>query len=289
VWSASGSLLRGLAAVWFFRPPQLLLIPFVLTLLHPSPVSAQLRPWEPFDWSLFDGVHANIAVGTSVLWGPRASLAGTGGVLVEAGTFAAGYRIDRVGLEAGGTFYRRLREEESFAPPTGGTEPRPLGVRHDTGDYRISTGVALTRPDRAATLLLRFGSRLPTTDNRVGLERDATDFFATLGARADIGVVRAFGELGVGIHGTRKSESEQSDLLLYMVGIGMHAGPIRPTVVFLGQTIDRHLRSRGTEPLSEIRLQIEIGGRVSGRVEAIHGFTPFSPEAGVSLSVVGGL
>lgn len=256
----------------------------------PRPASAQLRPWEPFDWTLFDGdAHATVAVGGSALWRQRASLAGTEGLLIEAGSFSAGFRADRVGLEGGGTIYRYFRERTTFATPAGGAEPRPLGIRHDNGDYRVSTGVLLTDPDRATTALIRFGSRLPTTDNRVGLERDAIDFFATIGARVDRGSLRAIAELGVGIHGTRRDDFEQSDLFLYMAGIETRSGPVRPAILLLGQTIHRDLWFRGTEPLSEIRLRLLAPGRVSVRLEAIHGFSDFSPAAGVSISLLGAL
>lgn len=263
---------------------------FLLGILFARPAGAQLRPWEPFDWSLFDGAsHANVAIGTSVLWEQRASLAGTEGVLVEAGTFSGGYRNDRIGIEGGGTLYRHFREKTSFAPPVSGTEARPLGTRRDNGDYRISTGILITPPDRPAAFLFRFGTRLPSTDNVVGLDRDATDFFATIGGRADFSFIRAFTELGVGVHGTRLEDYEQVDVLLYMVGLEARSGFLRPAILFLGQTVHPRLQFRGTEPLSEIRLRLHTPGRVSLRVDAIHGLADFSPAAGVSISLVGTL
>ncbi|MDR0787079.1 MAG: hypothetical protein LBG44_04340 [Gemmatimonadota bacterium] len=282
----SGDPIRATAARGRNRLPLLLVVALLPGLLLAHPASAQLRPWEPFDWSLFDEGRVSIAMGTSVLADQRASLAGTQGLLIEAGMFSGGVRIDRVGVEAAGTLYRQFRERTVFAAPSGGAEERPIGTRHDAGDYRISTGIALTRPDRRATFLLRFGSRLPTTDNRVGLERDAIDFFATFGARITAGPARAFGELGVGIHGTRIETFEQSDLLIYMLGVESRTGLVRPGVVFLGQTISRSLWFRGTEPLSEVRLKVDAGGGLSLRLEAIHGLAEFSPGNGISASLL---
>jgi hypothetical protein len=248
---------------------------------------AQLRPYDPFDWELFEGDQTVlVSAGAGVYWDQRASLAGTEGRLSEIGAFQALARTGRIALEASGTAYRFLEEKSKFAEPTGSADPHPLGTRYDSGDYRVSTMVLLTPLARPAVATLRFGSRLPTTDNHVGLERDQTDFFALVGGRYERGPVRVSGEAGVGIHGTRNEEYEQSDVLVYSLSVGGREGAVRPTLLLVGQAdgLDGWA-IRGNEELSEVRLRVR-GGRLRWiQLEAIRGLEEFSPSYGVSLAV----
>jgi hypothetical protein len=250
------------------------------------PLQSQLRPYEPFDWGTLDPSGTlTVSLGTAVLWNQRASLAGTDGRLAELGTLQAFLTTGRVVLEAGGTLYRVFREDAAFADPTGGAEGHPLGTRRDAGDYRVSTTVLVAGRNRSVTAVLRFGSRLPTTDNRVGLERDALDFFALAGGKVDRGPFRATLELGVGIHGTRLQSFEQSDVLVYIFGLTTRNGPVIPTVLLLGHAdaLDRTIR--GNEKLSEARLRVRSSGRTWVQVEAIRGLADASPDYGVTLAV----
>ena len=79
----------------------------------------------------------------------------------------------------------------------------------------MSTSVLLTPPEWRAQAALRFGTRLPTSDNAVGLDRDRTDFFALAGGRLRGERLSVAGEAGVGIFGTRSEHHEQSDALVY--------------------------------------------------------------------------
>ena len=251
-----------------------------------SPARAQLRPYDPIDWAIYDeGRSLSASVGTSTLWDQRASLAGTEGRLHELGMFQASTRVGRIDLEAAGTIYRILIEERSFAPPVPSTDPKALGRRGDHGDYRLSTTVMLTPAAGPAAAVLRFGTRIPTTDNRVGLERDQTDFFALLGGRVDHGALRASLELGVGIHGTREPDFEQSDVLVYATTLTFRSGAIQPSLVLLGHshgTSDRVIR--GNEDLSEVRLQVRAGRNRWVQLQATRGLTPFSPAAGLTIT-----
>src|SRR5688572_11707548 len=117
----------------------------------------------------------------SRLFDQRASLAGTSGALWEAGLFTLAWRTGRVVLEASGTAQRYFREDEVFTEPYDDVRPSDDGHRHDSGDYRIGTSVRLTPERSRVTAAVRFGTRLPTTDNETGLDRDALDFFSTVG------------------------------------------------------------------------------------------------------------
>ena len=235
---------------------------------------------------MFDGGRTVSAqVGAGWLRDQRASLAGTQGTLVEAGNFRAFWRTGRVVLEAGGTVQRFFDEESRFAPPEPEVDADDDGERRDAGDYRVLTIVRLTNEGAPVAAALRFGARLPTTDNTVGLDRDATDFFATIGGRAVRGRAAVQAEAGVGIFGTRETDFEQDDLLIYAVRAEYAAGPIQPMLTILGQQVGTgHEEIRGNESLGEVRAGVRVGGRRWVMAEAVMGYTDFSPGLGVLVS-----
>lgn len=252
----------------------------------PVAASAQLRPLEPFEWRMFqDGRTVSAQVGGGWLADQRASRAGTEGTLVEAGNFRAFWRTGRVVLEAGGTVQRRFDEASRFAPAEPDVRPADGGERRDAGDYRVLTAVRLTSEGAPVAAALRFGARLPTTDNTVGLDRDATDFFATLGGRAARGRMALQAEAGVGIFGTREAAFEQDDLLIYALRAEYAAGPVVPMVTVVGQQVGSgHGEIRGNESLGEVRMGVRAGGRRWVLAEAVAGYTDFSPGLGVLVS-----
>ena len=251
-----------------------------------APASAQLRPLDPFEWRMFDGGRTVSAqIGGGWLRDQRASRAGTEGTLVEVGNWRAFWRTGRVVLEAGGTVQRRFDEESRFAAAEPDVQPAEDGERRDAGDYRILTTVRLTREAAPVAAALRFGTRLPTTDNTAGLDRDATDFFATLGGRARRGRLAVQAEAGVGIFGTREEAFEQDDLLIYAARAEYAAGPLIPMLTVVGQQVGTgHGEIRGNESLGEVRLGVRAGGRRWLLVETVAGYTDFSPGFGVLVS-----
>lgn len=247
---------------------------------------AQLRPLDPLTWSVFAEDRTLIAqVGAAVYDGQRASLAGVEGRLAELGEFSVAWRTGRVVLEAAGTILREFEDDVIFAEPTGDARP-PAGQRRtDAGDYRVMTTVRLTSADAPVLAVLRFGSRLPTTDNRVGLERDQTDFFALLGARVTRGALALGVEAGVGIHGTRQQRYEQSDVLLYALAAEYRFGSLTPSIVLVGQDDARSdWAIRGNEDLRELRLGLRVGDRRWLAFTAVRGLTDFSPHAGLRVT-----
>ncbi len=75
-------------------------------------LSAQLRPTEPIQWSMYQrNATAAAELGLSRLSNQRASLAGTTGDLWELGNFVIAWRTGRVILEAAGTVQRRFSEQ----------------------------------------------------------------------------------------------------------------------------------------------------------------------------------
>ena len=133
--------------------------------------------------------------------------------------------------------------------------------------------------------ILLFGTRIPTTDNRVGLDRDAPDFFALVGARVERGGASLAAETGVTINTTRRPDFEQDDLILYIVRAEYDRLPVVPSITVTGQQVgSSHREIRGNESLGEARLGARLGRRRWIRVEGIAGLTRFSPDAGVLLS-----
>lgn len=257
---------------------------FVVALGRPA--NAQLRPLEPIPWRLFEASN-NLAgeVGGSRMFDQKASLAGTSGTLTEVANFSLAFRTGRVVLEAAGTAERFFHDQSRFANPYPDVKPATNNDRRDAGDYRISTVLRLT-PDLFPFVgVLRFGTRLPTTDNTTGLDRDATDFFVTVGASSQRGPVFIGAESGLGIHGTREPRFEQDDLFLYGLRAELRKGLFVPTASLIGQLHGNdHNAIRGVENLGEARIGIRAGELTWIRIEALKGYTKFSPSSGILLT-----
>ncbi len=261
--------------------PRTVALAAALALLSVAPARAQLRPLDPAEWRVWEGRTLVAGAGGGAFTRQRASLAGTEGRLLEAGNFSFSWRTGRVALEGGGTVQRFFRVEERFAAPHGGARPVESGGLHDAGDYRIATVVRLTPENAGALAVLRFGTRLPTTDNRVGLDRDQTDFFAMLGGRMGRGALRVSAETGVSINGTRDPGFEQSDVWVYLLRVE-RAGALTPSLTLTGHEDGLPRRTiRGNEDLGEVRLGLRAGRRRWVEAALVKGYTPFSPGVGV--------
>jgi hypothetical protein len=224
-------------------------------------------------------------IGAARLMDQRASLAGETGNLWEAGNFAFAWRTGRVILEAAGTAQRFFHETARFSDPYADVEPANDGRRHDSGDYRISTTVRLTPNRSPVDGVVRFGTRLPTTDNTTGLDRDALDFFATLGAMRSSGRVVVSGEAGLGIYSTREQRFEQDDLFLYAARIEYRTGPFIPSAAVIGQMHGTaHSETRGVEDLCEARIGLRAGTLRWLRLEYVRGYEKFSPSRGFIIA-----
>lgn len=256
-----------------------------LAVVVPSVAHAQLRPVYPLDLSLFDSDATVLAgVGFGVLADQHASLAGTTGTLYEVGNFNVAWRGGRVVLGLAGTVRRVFDDGEVIREPLPGTNSPSGRPRYDAGDIRVSTIVALTNPAARSLLALRFGSRLPTPSDERGLDRDRTDFYATLGGRHRWGDVTLTGESGVSINGTRDENWDQLDVWMYSLGIELDAGRITPSIAIVGHD-DLHSREiRGNENLSEVRAGVRAGDRYWIQAVAIKGIARVSPNRGLLIT-----
>ena len=196
------------------------------------------------------------------------------------------WRTGRVTLEASGTAQRFFREDDRFADPHPEVLPTDDGHRHDSGDYRIGTSVRLTPDGSRVTGAVRFGTRLPTTDNTTGLDRDAVDFFATVGGATALRSLALSAEAGIGIHSTRETRFEQEDVLLYSIRAELTGKTISPSIEVLGQRHGTaHAAIRGVEDLGEVRAGFRLGSRIFASVEGVFGYEDFSPASGVIVAV----
>ena len=246
--------------------------------------SAQLRPLNPLDWYAIDAMYPiSIGVGLGTLHDQLASLAGTKGDLLELGRFHLVWWSGRMGVEAEGTLYRRFEDEVVLRPPAPGTDPASGSARTDAGDVVASTMIRLSPLLSRFTAALRFGTRLPTTSDEPGLERDRTDFFATLAGRYRWGRVSVGGESGVGILGTRVDGVDQLDVLTFSAFVDCRIGPVVAIGTIVGQD-DVHLGSvRGNEDLSEVRIGVRAGDRVWVAATGVRGIARYSPGGGLLL------
>jgi hypothetical protein len=253
-------------------------------LLWPAAGTAQLRPVDPIDWFLFDTTHTVVAgMGIGVLGDQPASLAGTRGKLVEAGNFRLAWRSGRVGLELAGTLFRRFSNETVVTPPFTGADPPTGQPRGDAGDIRAATLIRVTPETTPVRVALRFGTRLPTTSEQAGLDRDRTDFFATIGAQWQRGPLALAGESGVSINGTRVSSVDQVDVLTYAISIEYRLGGFVPHGLLVGQN-DVHRRVvRGNEDLTELRIGFRAGQRTWVAASFVQGLADYSPGRGFLL------
>lgn len=249
------------------------------------PAAAQLRPLEPLPATTFAAAAPTVrlTVGAGGFADQRASLAGTEGTLIEMGNLTGIWRSGRVAIEVGGTAMRFFEDRSSYDDPTAVvSEQGPQ--RRDAGDFRVTTAVRLTPDAWRPVGFVRFGTRLPTTDDTSGLDRDRTDFVATAGGQwADEGWSAA-AEIGIGIHGTHHLRLEQSDVLIYSVTGARRFGQITADAIFLGHFDGMPGSIRGNEELSELRLGLSAGGRFWASAQWVMGFTPVSPSGGVLLT-----
>lgn len=246
---------------------------------------AQLRPLDPFDVRAFSGAKIQADIGGAYYADQRAALAGTEGRLGEIANFHVNLRSGRMIMELGGTVQRLFHDEEVFdGQYADAAPPSPTRNRHDAGDYRVGTVIRLTRENANTLGALRFGTRLPTTDNMTGLDRDATDFYSTLLGVHTSDSFTVAAEAGLGINGTRTTTHEQSDVLLYGVTLSARAQTVTPFAMAVGQE-DMHPGGiRGNEDLGEVRIGIRLGSAQPLSIAGVFGYREYSPRWGIQLS-----
>ena len=258
------------------------------TLLSVHPAASQLRPLDPMDWSALDEENREfeVAVGSGMYFDQRASLAGTRGRLLEIGSYRGTWLAGQVAVEVSGTAVRVFEDHRRYADPVDEVRAFSADARLDTGDHRVSTILGLTPGSGSVDLAIRFGVRLPTTNDGTGLERDRTDFFATMGGRYKRGRGAISGEAGLGVLGTRFDDHEQVDPILFAGELSWDLGWVVSNLEVVGQHDPRRSEDlRGNEDLGEMRLGLRSGERRWVRVALVRGWETYSPRLGVLFEV----
>ncbi|HEX6589792.1 MAG TPA: hypothetical protein VF039_12285 [Longimicrobiales bacterium] len=253
----------------------------VFVALPATRADAQIRPTDRAPLELLDQSFVRCGAGrysdqTATLAGTRGTMTQLGECTVQLARAGATFRVE-------GIAQRLFRDESQYAAPAQGVvEGGPH--RADAGEW----GIDVVVPLRGWLPALRVGVRLPTTDDRTGLERDATDAYATISGLRDAGPLWLSGEVGVGIHGTRNLEREQQDVLLFAVAAGGRRGALSGYTTVVGHRFwMNEWTDRGNENLAELRVAADL--RVSehwslGAV-ALRGLAEHSPAAGVRFVV----
>jgi surfeit locus 1 family protein len=262
-----------------------LLLPALLLPLSGTAVSGQLRPLDPVEWRAFDQHVWLVAdAGVGMLHNQRASLAGTTGALLEGGNYAVTLRAARLAVSFSGTAVLRLTDEVTFAEPIGAAHPADGRTRHSAGRAIASTLMQVTPDAWPVDILLRFGTVLPTTSHRSGLDRDRTDFFALAALRYVAGPLTLTTEHGVGINGTVLNHYPQSDVWAYGAGAFVQVPkspvPVRIAAELVGQQDGHGWQIRGNEDLQEVRVGFDAGNSWLLRARYVRGRTASSPSSG---------
>jgi surfeit locus 1 family protein len=250
------------------------------------PLQAQLRPLDPMEWRVFDeDTWLVVGAGSNMLWDQPATLAGTRGRLLEAGTYDVTVRSGRMAMSIGGVAVWRFIDDQVERHPVHPARAADGRPRQDAGRAIASTLLRLSPADWPADLVVRFGATIPTTSDQSGLERDRTDFFALLGARYRRGPLTLAMENGVAINGTVRPSYPQSDVWAYTFMASYGMGTLKPTVEVVGHQDGQSRIVRGNEDQRELRLGFDVGDRRWLRVRYVHGLSTFAAAHGLRLSV----
>ncbi len=221
----------------------------------------------------------------AIFGGQKASLAGEQGLLSEIGWYGFTYRADRIVVGVEGSVLRMLDADTAFDAPLESVEPCECERRTDVGDLLVSTAVRLTSGAGGWDGAVRFGARIPISDERVGLERDRTDVFASIGTRYRHGRAAVSAEAGISINGV-VGRFDQTDPFIYAVSASLRSGRWTPAVTVVGQFDTReHGAPRGNEDLAEARISLRRSGRLWVQLDGLAGLARFSPDWGLRLRV----
>lgn len=252
------------------------------------PATAQLRPLDPMDWRAFDpGTRVLGQLGGGILFHQRASIGQIAGRLIETPAAILSWTTGddgRVALRAVIHPLRVLRVDSSFGAPLPNTSQLASPIV-DAGDNALETVLRLApaRATAGSLLAVRWGVRLSTHNERKGMDRHKTDFYATLGGRAVRGDLTLGGEAGLGVYGTQAPGYDKALPFLYDASLRWRHGPVEPSLALVGQAAPRQIR--GNENLAELRAGLRLGRARFLEATLLRGLTRYGPRWGLAFWV----
>ncbi len=249
-----------------------------------GPLAGQLRPLEPMDWRAFDpGTRVIGRLGGGSFFRQRVSAGQVEGRLLEAPGAVLSWSVGEDGravVRAIVNPLRVLRVDSSLGTPLPGTTAISDRIR-DAGDNALETALRLA-PAAATTgslLALRYGVRLPTHNQRKGLDRHKTDFYALAGGRVVRAALTVAGEGGLGVFGTHAPGHDRALPFLYDVSARWTTPVLEPSLTLVGQATPTQIR--GNEDLVELRAGVRIGGVRFLEATLLRGLAAYGPRWGV--------
>ncbi len=247
------------------------------------PLSAQLRPLPLVQWEEVESGYARCGLG--YYDGQRASLAGISGDMLQLGECTVAFSVGGAQIRVADLVYRRLSTVTRFAEPAPDVVLQNETALRDFGDVTLETVIPVGLPG-AFSGGFRFGSRIPSSDNRIGLDRDQADIHLALMAGLNTTNRGVTAEAGVGINGVRSSRNEQQDVLIYALRGWLRTPRALLHTAMLGQRFWNHpVTQRGNENLNEFRMGARTTGTWWIELEGVRGTARHSPTYGLRLGL----
>lgn len=272
-----------------------LMFAVLLSLLCIVGASAQQRPLLTEDVDIIPPGSLRIQVGVDFMQNAKFPVSGLTGDLTRVGVVGINVGLaPNVELQINGVLQNFLSINSVTVPP-----PIPLSFvptntisTNDVGDFTLATKIKVrAETKRGPSLGIRFGVKLPNSNQARGIGLNTTDAFGSIlfGKKfGRDGRVNTFGNLGLAILTAPTGLFTQNDVLTYgfasIVRLNNHinfAGEIN------GRANTRPGRGPlGTESQSEARFGMQV--KASGLrfdFAGIAGLTNFSPRSGVTFGV----
>ena len=161
---------------------------------------------------------------------------------------------------------------------------------HDTGDFSLITKVRIfPETGRRPALAMRFGFKMPNSNQARGIGTNSTDAFAAFILQKHFGKLNLFGNLGLAILQSPNAKFSQNDVLIYG---GAFTYPLHRRFNVAGEVVGRHSTRTinkdltGTESRSQARFGFQIfAGGFQWDVAGIAGLTKNDASTGFTFGV----
>jgi len=255
------------------------------------PLAAQNRPLQTSDAEILPPGTMRAEVGFDFLQDVNFPLSGLSGDLTSLGVIGVRMGVGKmveVQLEgAVQNFLDVKKQGASFVPVLELTGPRST---HDTGDFSLSTKIRIFGDrGRWPSLAMRFGFRMPNSNQARGVGTNSTDVFALFILQKHFGKLNLFGNAGVAILQSPNAKFSQNDVLLYG---GAFAYPLHRRLNVVGEAAGRYSSRKittgliGTESRSQARFGFQVfAGGFQWDVAGIAGLAKDDARSGFTFGI----